>query len=174
MTVTTKPPSGGSHVACPAGAARCPFRLIRVWTSLTRRSRASDPARQVSKSFGGQRVLSDVDLHVPGGCLYGLIDRVRLERACCSSLSRASWCRMGARLRSTERFESRLNALELQRFRAGMGMLFNALFDHMTVGATSPFRFAATRTCRPTRSPDASRSDCNGCLPGFGHDSARV
>jgi phospholipid/cholesterol/gamma-HCH transport system ATP-binding protein len=100
-------------------------------------------ARGVTKTFPGQRapVLRGVDLHVPRGCLYGLVGPGAAGK---SVLLKALVGLVAADAGTVQiRGESvtGVDELSLHRVRAGIGMLFqnNALFDHLTVGDNIAF-----------------------------------
>ncbi len=95
----------------------------------------------VEKSFRGRQVLRGVTMTVPQGCLYGLIGPGAAGKSVVlktiAGLERPEQGRVyvdGVELRE-------LSELELQEFRARIGMLFqnNALFDYATVGENIAF-----------------------------------
>ncbi len=123
----------------------------------------------VSKRYAGP-ALSDVNLAVPGGCLYGLVGpgasgkSVLLRHVAGLVRPDAGQVRVaGSDLTS-------LDETELQRLRARIGMLFqnNALFDFMTVGENVAFPLR-----RLSDSPDAEIQErvaerlARVALPGF-------
>lgn len=94
----------------------------------------------ITKSFG-RPVLRGVDLHVPPGCLYGLIGpgaagkSVLLKMVC--GLIRPD----AGRVSVDGRDLASMTEIELQEFRKRIGMLFqnNALFDFMSVADNIAF-----------------------------------
>jgi phospholipid/cholesterol/gamma-HCH transport system ATP-binding protein len=100
-------------------------------------------ARGVTKTFPGQRVpvLRGVDLHVPRGCLYGLVGpgasgkSVLLKALVGLVAADAGTIHLGGEP------VTGVDELSLHRVRAGIGMLFqnNALFDHLTVADNIAF-----------------------------------
>jgi phospholipid/cholesterol/gamma-HCH transport system ATP-binding protein len=102
--------------------------------------------RGLTKAFpvsGAQmrNVLTDVNLHVPAGCLYGLIGPGAAGKSILlkmiTGLMRPD---AGAITVDGEEITS-LTELKLQAFRKKVGMLFqnNALFDHLTVADNIAF-----------------------------------
>ena len=53
--------------------------------------------RGLRKTYGNLTVLSDLDLSVPTGALFGLMGTTAPEKRPCSALLRDSWRRMPAR-----------------------------------------------------------------------------
>jgi phospholipid/cholesterol/gamma-HCH transport system ATP-binding protein len=80
----------------------------------------------VHKSFGGAAVLRGLDLHVPKGCLYGLIGP--------GAAGKSRVVVQGQDL-------AELSELGLQQFRTRFGIAFqnNALFDYLSVGENIAF-----------------------------------
>jgi len=90
--------------------------------------------RGISKSFD-RSVLSSVDLHVPSGCLYGLIGPGASGKSLLLKLIAGLLRPDHGSIAVGGRDVLAMNELELPEFRKGIGMLFqnNALFDFMTV-----------------------------------------
>ena len=90
----------------------------------------------VHLSFGSNRVLRGVDLHVPDGCLYGLIGPGASGKSVILKLMAGLLEPTRGTVVVAGRGISEMNDLELQQFRTKFGMLFqnNALFDYLTVG----------------------------------------
>jgi phospholipid/cholesterol/gamma-HCH transport system ATP-binding protein len=95
----------------------------------------------VSKSFGQRRVLAGVDLHIPRGCLYGLIGPGASGKSVLLKMMAGLVRPDAGRLVVDGVDIGRLSEVELQRFRSRFGMLFqnNALFDYLTVGENIAF-----------------------------------
>lgn len=93
------------------------------------------------KEFDGRTVLRDVSLHIPKGCLYGLIGP--------GASGKSVLVKMVTGLVTPDRGSvvvdgsdiNKLSHVELQKFRTRFGMLFqnNALFDYLTVGENIAF-----------------------------------
>lgn len=100
----------------------------------------------VSKSFGSRRVLRGVNLHVPAGCLYGLIGPGAAGKSVLLKLITGLLKPDAGRVLVDQRDLSAMSELELQAFRLKFGMLFqnNALFDYMTVGENIAFPLRRT------------------------------
>ncbi|HET9930573.1 MAG TPA: ATP-binding cassette domain-containing protein [Polyangiaceae bacterium] len=95
----------------------------------------------VSKSFSGRPALSEVDLKVPRGCLYGLIGpgaagKTLVLKAICGLITPDS-----GRVVCGGNDVGRLSPAELSAYRRSIGMQFqnNALFDFMTVAENIAF-----------------------------------
>lgn len=100
----------------------------------------------VSKSFGSRRVLRSLSLHVPAGCLYGLIGPGAAGKSVLLKLITGLYKPDSGRVLVDQRDLSSMSELELQAFRLKFGMLFqnNALFDYMTVGENIAFPLRRT------------------------------
>ena len=95
----------------------------------------------LQKTYGDNHVLRGVDLHVPKGCLYGLIGP--------GASGKSVFLKVVAGLTEPTRGQVvvdgtdlfSLSELDLQRFRTRFGMAFQnyALFDYMTVGENIAF-----------------------------------
>lgn len=102
---------------------------------------------RVSKSFrpagGGpaNHVLRSVSLHVPQGCLYGLIGPGAAGKSLLLKMIPGLMKPDHGRIVVGEEDVTAATELELQRMRVRFGMLFqnNALFDHLTVGENIGF-----------------------------------
>ena len=95
----------------------------------------------VSKSFSGRPALSEVNLRIPRGCLYGLIGpgaagKTLVLKAICGLILPDS-----GRVVCGDNDVARLSPSELSLYRRGIGMQFqnNALFDFMTVAENIAF-----------------------------------
>jgi len=95
----------------------------------------------VHLSFGTNRVLRGVDLHIPDGCLYGLIGPGASGKSVILKLMAGLLEPTRGTVVVADRDISEMNDLELQQFRTKFGMLFqnNALFDYLTVGENIAF-----------------------------------
>ena len=101
----------------------------------------------VSKAFrpsgGGppNRVLSDVSLHVPQGCLYGLIGPGAAGKSVLLKMIVGLMKPDAGKIVVEGEDVTAASELALQEMRLKFGMLFqnNALFDHMTVGDNIAF-----------------------------------
>lgn len=95
----------------------------------------------ISKSFGPRKVLRDVNLSVPKGCLYGLIGPGASGKSVLLKLITGLLHPDKGRILVDEQNVHTLSEIELQKFRLRFGMLFqnNALFDYMTVGENIAF-----------------------------------
>jgi phospholipid/cholesterol/gamma-HCH transport system ATP-binding protein len=96
---------------------------------------------RVSKSFGGRPALTEVDLKIPRGCLYGLIGpgaagKTLVLKAICGLLLPDE-----GRVLCDGQDVGSLSSTELELYRRGIGMQFqnNALFDFMTVAENIAF-----------------------------------
>ena len=94
----------------------------------------------LSKSFT-QPVLIDVNLHIPKGCLYGLIGPGASGKSVLLKLITGLMRPDSGRVLVDGQDVHALSELELQIFRKRFGMLFqnNALFDYLTVGENIAF-----------------------------------
>jgi phospholipid/cholesterol/gamma-HCH transport system ATP-binding protein len=103
--------------------------------------------RAVTKTFphgGGThrlRVLARVDLHVPEGCLYGLIGPGASGKSVLLKIVAGLVRPDEGDVTVAGADVTRIGPIELMALRARIGMLFqnNALFDHMTVGENIAF-----------------------------------
>jgi phospholipid/cholesterol/gamma-HCH transport system ATP-binding protein len=96
--------------------------------------------KRVGKSFAAP-VLRDVTLHVPAGCLYGLIGPGASGKSVLLKVA-VGLIRPDAGQVVVDGHDLfAMPDVELQRFRLRFGMLFqnNALFDHMTVADNIAF-----------------------------------
>ena len=96
---------------------------------------------KVGKSFDGQPVLTDVDLNIPQGCLYGLIGPGAAGKSVLLKMVAGLVSPDAGRVTVNGTDLASLNEIDLQGFRAGIGMLFqnNALFDYLSVGDNIAF-----------------------------------
>jgi phospholipid/cholesterol/gamma-HCH transport system ATP-binding protein len=102
--------------------------------------------RGLSKSFpatGAQvrEVLTDVSLHVPAGCLYGLIGPGAAGKSILLKMITGLMRPDAGTIAVDGEEVTTLTELRLQEFRKKIGMLFqnNALFDHLTVAENIAF-----------------------------------
>ncbi|WP_050432298.1 ABC transporter ATP-binding protein [Chondromyces crocatus] len=95
----------------------------------------------LTKNFGGMAVLRGVDLHVPRGCLYGLIGPGASGKSVLLKMITGLLRPDHGRVVVDGTDVHAQSELELQKFRLKFGMLFqnNALFDYMTVGDNIAF-----------------------------------
>jgi phospholipid/cholesterol/gamma-HCH transport system ATP-binding protein len=95
----------------------------------------------VHKSFGGAAVLRGVDLHVPKGCLYGLIGPGASGKSVLLKLIVGLMRPDRGRVVIGGQNLAELSELGLQQFRARFGISFqnNALFDYLSVGENIAF-----------------------------------
>src|SRR5262245_54908169 len=95
----------------------------------------------VTKAFGEKIVLRGVDLHVPRGCLYGLIGPGASGKSVLIKAVAGLVKPDRGRVFVDDRDLGMLTDLELQNMRSRFGMLFqnNALFDYLTVGENIAF-----------------------------------
>jgi phospholipid/cholesterol/gamma-HCH transport system ATP-binding protein len=100
----------------------------------------------VSKTFGSRAVLRGVDLHVPAGCLYGLIGPGAAGKSVLLKLISGLLKADRGKVLVDQKDLAAMSELELQAFRLKFGMLFqnNALFDYMTVGENIAFPLRRT------------------------------
>jgi phospholipid/cholesterol/gamma-HCH transport system ATP-binding protein len=92
-------------------------------------------------SFGHKQVLRGVSLHVPKGCLYGLVGPGASGKSVLLKVITGLVKPASGRVYVDGRDVDAMDDLELQSFRARIGMLFqnNALFDYLTVGENIAF-----------------------------------
>jgi phospholipid/cholesterol/gamma-HCH transport system ATP-binding protein len=90
--------------------------------------------RAVTKTFD-RRVLHGVDIHVPEGCLYGLVGPGAAGKSVLLKIVASLVRPEGGSVVVGGRDVLRLNDVELAEYRKGIGMVFqnNALFDFMSV-----------------------------------------
>lgn len=95
----------------------------------------------VHKRFGGEAVLTGVDLDVPPGCLYGLIGPPASGKSVLLKLLTGLIRPDRGRVMVADQDIQQLSDLELQQFRTKIGIAFqnNALFDYLTVGENIAF-----------------------------------
>jgi phospholipid/cholesterol/gamma-HCH transport system ATP-binding protein len=95
---------------------------------------------RVVKSFDRQ-VLTDVSLHVPAGCLFGLIGPGASGKSLVLRMITGLLRPDAGSVTVNGRNVARMANLELQEYRKSIGMLFqnNALFDFMTVAENIAF-----------------------------------
>lgn len=100
----------------------------------------------VSKSFGSRHVLRGVNLHVPAGCLYGLIGPGAAGKSVLLKLITGLLKPDAGKILVDQRDLGAMSELELQAFRLRFGMLFqnNALFDYLNVGDNIAFPLRRT------------------------------
>ena len=133
--------------------------------------------RAVSKSFpvhGPERVthvLRDVNLHVPEGCLYGLIGPGASGKSVLLKMITGLMRPDTGQVMVAGEDVTQLSDLRLQELRKRLGMLFqnNALFDHLTV--TDNIAFPLRRLYAPPEAEVQARvQERLACvaLPGFG------
>jgi phospholipid/cholesterol/gamma-HCH transport system ATP-binding protein len=132
--------------------------------------------RSVSKSFpvsGPQRiahVLHDVSLHVPEGCLYGLIGPGASGKSVLLKMITGLMRPDSGTVHVAGEEVTALSELRLQELRKRLGMLFqnNALFDHLTVAdnIAFPLRRLYAPPEEEVRARVAERLECVA-LPGF-------
>jgi phospholipid/cholesterol/gamma-HCH transport system ATP-binding protein len=130
----------------------------------------------ISKSFrpagGGppNQVLRGVSLHVPPGCLYGLIGPGAAGKSLLLKIIVGLLKPDGGRVVVDGEDVTLASELELQKLRLKFGMLFqnNALFDHMTVGDNIAFPLRRL-TSLPENEIQARVAERLGhvALPGF-------
>ncbi len=123
-----------------------------------------------ARGRGGANVLDHVDLHVPAGCLYGLIGPGAAGKSVLLKML-AGLLRPDAGSITIDGQEvTSLSELDLQQFRLKLGMLFqnNALFDHMSVfeNIAFPLRRLYALPEEEVTSRVAERLKCVA-LPGF-------
>jgi len=132
--------------------------------------------RGVSKSFpvsGPQRVahvLHDVNLHVPEGCLYGLIGPGASGKSVLLKMITGLMRPDVGTVHVAGEEVTAISELRLQELRKRLGMLFqnNALFDHLTVAdnIAFPLRRLYAPPEAEVRARVAERLECVA-LPGF-------
>lgn len=91
--------------------------------------------RGITKSFGQKPVLRGVHLHVPTGCLYGLIGPGAAGKSLLLKILVGLVHADSGSIEMAGHDISQMDEPTLQEFRKRVGMLFqnNALFDYMTV-----------------------------------------
>jgi phospholipid/cholesterol/gamma-HCH transport system ATP-binding protein len=96
--------------------------------------------RAVTKSFD-RRVLHGVDLHVPEGCLYGLVGPGAAGKSVVLKIVASLVRPEGGSVVVGDRDVLGMSDIELAVYRKGIGMVFqnNALFDFMTVAENVAF-----------------------------------
>ena len=94
----------------------------------------------VSKSFD-RAVLTDVNLHVPAECLFGLIGPGASGKSLLLRMITGLMRPDGGKVTVAGRDVLAMGDMQLHEFRKGIGMLFqnNALFDFMTVAENIAF-----------------------------------
>jgi phospholipid/cholesterol/gamma-HCH transport system ATP-binding protein len=97
--------------------------------------------KHVSKSFSGRTALHAVDLHVPRGCLYGLIGPGAAGKSVVLKLVSGLIAPDAGQVLVDGRDVGGFGELELAAHRREIGMQFqnNALFDFMTVADNIAF-----------------------------------
>jgi phospholipid/cholesterol/gamma-HCH transport system ATP-binding protein len=97
--------------------------------------------RHVSKSFSGRAALQEVDIHVPRGCLYGLIGPGAAGKSVVLKLVAGLVAPDSGEVLVDGRDLAAFSELELAAHRRGIGMQFqnNALFDFMSVADNIAF-----------------------------------
>ena len=100
----------------------------------------------VTKGFGSRPVLRGVNLHVPAGCLYGLIGPGAAGKSVLLKLMTGLLKADQGKVIVDDKDLAAMSELDLQAFRLKFGMLFqnNALFDYMTVGENIAFPLRRT------------------------------
>lgn len=95
----------------------------------------------VHKEYDGMPVLRGVDLHVPEGCLYGLIGPGASGKSVLLKMLTGLIRPDQGRILVEGRDVHAMNELDLQAFRKRFGMLFqnNALFDYLNVADNIAF-----------------------------------
>jgi phospholipid/cholesterol/gamma-HCH transport system ATP-binding protein len=125
--------------------------------------------KRVGKSFAAP-VLRDVTLHVPAGCLYGLIGPGASGKSVLLKVAVGLIKPDAGQVVVDGHDLFAMPDVELQRFRLRFGMLFqnNALFDHMTVAdnIAFPLRRMTSLGEGEIRERIAERLACVA-LPGF-------
>jgi phospholipid/cholesterol/gamma-HCH transport system ATP-binding protein len=96
--------------------------------------------KAVTKTFD-RRVLHGVDLHVPQGCLYGLVGPGAAGKSVALKIVASLVRPEGGSVVVDGRDILRLSEVELADYRKGIGMVFqnNALFDFMSVADNVAF-----------------------------------
>jgi phospholipid/cholesterol/gamma-HCH transport system ATP-binding protein len=133
--------------------------------------RASGITKSVHQAGGGRRViLRDVSLHVPEGCLYGLIGPGAAGKSVMLKIVTGLMKPDHGSVQVGSDVVTDANELALQEIRKRIGMLFqnNALFDHLTVfdNIAFPLRRLYGPPEDEVRERVAERLACVS-LPGF-------
>jgi phospholipid/cholesterol/gamma-HCH transport system ATP-binding protein len=125
---------------------------------------------EIEKSFGHNQVLRRVKLDVPKGCLYGLIGPGASGKSILLKIIAGLIRPEGGRVVVEGQNIFEMPDIELQKFRANFGMLFQnyALFDYLTVyeNIAFPLRRMTTMTEEQIRERVADRLK-RVQLPGF-------
>ncbi|MCS6900783.1 MAG: ATP-binding cassette domain-containing protein, partial [Myxococcales bacterium] len=125
---------------------------------------------RIEKSFGHNRVLREVTFAVPKGCLYGLIGPGASGKSVLLKITAGLIRPERGRIVVDEQDIFSMADIELQKFRANFGMLFQnyALFDYLTVyeNIAFPLRRMTTMTEEQIRERVADRLR-RVQLPGF-------
>lgn len=125
---------------------------------------------EIEKSFGHNQVLRRVKLNVPKGCLYGLIGPGASGKSILLKIIAGLIRPEGGRVVVEGQNVFEMPDIELQKFRANFGMLFQnyALFDYLTVyeNIAFPLRRMTTMTEEQIRERVADRLK-RVQLPGF-------
>ena len=119
---------------------------------------------------GADPILSDVNLHVPRGCLYGLIGPGAAGKSVLLKLIVGLLRADGGEILVEGEDITQMSELRLQAVRLKFGMLFqaNALFDHLTVAdnIAFPLRRLFSLSDDEVAARVAERLSCVA-LPGF-------
>jgi phospholipid/cholesterol/gamma-HCH transport system ATP-binding protein len=125
---------------------------------------------RIEKSFGHNRVLREVSFEVPKGCLYGLIGPGASGKSVLLKITAGLIRPERGRIVVEGQDIFSMADIELQKFRANFGMLFQnyALFDYLTVyeNIAFPLRRMTTMTEEQIRDRVADRLK-RVQLPGF-------
>ena len=124
----------------------------------------------LSKTFGDNLVLRNVDLHVPAATLYGLIGPGAAGKSILLKMITGLMSPDHGRVLVDGNDVHRLTDLELQQFRTRFGMLFqnNALFDYLTVGENIAFPLRRLFDLEESEIQDRVSERLRKCaLPGF-------
>ena len=125
---------------------------------------------KIAHGRGGQRILDDVTVEIPAGCLYGLIGPGASGKSVLLKLITGLLRADAGQIFVDEEEVTALTELRLQALRLKFGMLFqnNALFDHLTVGdnIAFPLRRLYDLSDEEVRARVAERLECVA-LPGF-------
>lgn len=124
----------------------------------------------LSKSFA-QPVLREINLHVPEGCLYGLIGPGASGKSVLLKMLTGLMRPDSGRVIVSGKDVHAMPELELQSFRRRFGMLFqnNALFDYMTVGENIAFPLRRLFQLEETEIAERVEERLRAVsLPGFG------
>lgn len=119
---------------------------------------------------GGAPILNDVNLHVPKGCLYGLIGPGAAGKSVLLKLIVGLLRPDGGEILVEDEDITQMSELRLQAVRLKFGMLFqnNALFDHLSVAdnIAFPLRRLFSLSDDEVATRVAERLACVA-LPGF-------